>query len=235
MVSPGAISRTAARPTARTPANRRAGAAVRADRRGGQGGRRRHHRRGPQRPHGPGALYWCDHARNHVSHQRPSAVWPRSGRGQPAAGRGPDRPLGARCPPAGSRSAAAGLRVRGRHHDQRRARAPGVCAGGDGPAECALRRPLSTAAAGRAPGRGRVLEGALGDRMTNPNYDTDFYAWAEAQAAALRAKDWARPGPEPPDRGGGGLGGPSSRRPRQRAEAAARAPVEMALSADASQ
>ena len=23
------------------------------------------------------------------------------------------------------------------------------------------------------------------------NYDTDFYAWAQAQAAALRAKDWA--------------------------------------------
>jgi Domain of unknown function DUF29 len=27
--------------------------------------------------------------------------------------------------------------------------------------------------------------------MTTPNYDTDFYAWAQAQAAALRAKDWA--------------------------------------------
>jgi hypothetical protein len=23
------------------------------------------------------------------------------------------------------------------------------------------------------------------------DYDTDFYAWAQAQAAALRAKDWA--------------------------------------------
>jgi Domain of unknown function DUF29 len=27
--------------------------------------------------------------------------------------------------------------------------------------------------------------------MTTPTYDTDFYAWAQAQAAALRAKDWA--------------------------------------------
>jgi Domain of unknown function DUF29 len=27
--------------------------------------------------------------------------------------------------------------------------------------------------------------------MTSPNYETDFYAWAQAQAAALRAKDWA--------------------------------------------
>ena len=27
--------------------------------------------------------------------------------------------------------------------------------------------------------------------MTTPDYDTDFYAWAQAQAAALRAKDWA--------------------------------------------
>src|SRR5262245_58438751 len=27
--------------------------------------------------------------------------------------------------------------------------------------------------------------------MTTPTYDTDFYAWAAAQAAALRAKDWA--------------------------------------------
>lgn len=27
--------------------------------------------------------------------------------------------------------------------------------------------------------------------MTTPDYDTDFYAWAHAQAAALRAKDWA--------------------------------------------
>jgi hypothetical protein len=27
--------------------------------------------------------------------------------------------------------------------------------------------------------------------MTAPDYDTDFVAWAEAQAAALRAKDWA--------------------------------------------
>jgi Domain of unknown function DUF29 len=27
--------------------------------------------------------------------------------------------------------------------------------------------------------------------MTTPDYHTDFYAWAEAQAAALRAKDWA--------------------------------------------
>ena len=26
--------------------------------------------------------------------------------------------------------------------------------------------------------------------MTTPTYDTDFYAWAQAQAAALRAKDW---------------------------------------------
>jgi uncharacterized protein YPO0396 len=27
--------------------------------------------------------------------------------------------------------------------------------------------------------------------MTTPDYDTDFYAWAAQQAAALRAKDWA--------------------------------------------
>jgi Domain of unknown function DUF29 len=27
--------------------------------------------------------------------------------------------------------------------------------------------------------------------MTTPDYDTDFAAWALAQAAALRAKDWA--------------------------------------------
>jgi hypothetical protein len=27
--------------------------------------------------------------------------------------------------------------------------------------------------------------------MTTPDYDTDFYAWAQAQASALRAKDWA--------------------------------------------
>jgi hypothetical protein len=27
--------------------------------------------------------------------------------------------------------------------------------------------------------------------VTTQDYDTDFYAWAEAQAAALRAKDWA--------------------------------------------
>jgi Domain of unknown function DUF29 len=27
--------------------------------------------------------------------------------------------------------------------------------------------------------------------MTTPDYHTDFYAWAQAQAAALRAKDWA--------------------------------------------
>jgi hypothetical protein len=27
--------------------------------------------------------------------------------------------------------------------------------------------------------------------MTTPTYDTDFYAWAAQQAAALRAKDWA--------------------------------------------
>jgi Domain of unknown function DUF29 len=27
--------------------------------------------------------------------------------------------------------------------------------------------------------------------MTTPDYDTDFYAWTQAQAAALRAKDWA--------------------------------------------
>src|SRR5262245_46494099 len=31
----------------------------------------------------------------------------------------------------------------------------------------------------------------LGDLMTTPDYHTDFYAWAQAQAAALRAKDWA--------------------------------------------
>src|SRR5262245_34208699 len=30
-----------------------------------------------------------------------------------------------------------------------------------------------------------------GRGMTNPDYDTDFYAWAAQQAAALRAKDWA--------------------------------------------
>jgi Domain of unknown function DUF29 len=27
--------------------------------------------------------------------------------------------------------------------------------------------------------------------MTHPSYDTDFYAWTQTQAAALRAKDWA--------------------------------------------
>jgi uncharacterized protein DUF29 len=27
--------------------------------------------------------------------------------------------------------------------------------------------------------------------MTKATYDTDFYAWTQAQAAALRAKDWA--------------------------------------------
>lgn len=27
--------------------------------------------------------------------------------------------------------------------------------------------------------------------MTTPSYDTDFYAWTQQQAAALRAKDWA--------------------------------------------
>jgi hypothetical protein len=27
--------------------------------------------------------------------------------------------------------------------------------------------------------------------MTTPDYDADFYAWAQQQAAALRAKDWA--------------------------------------------
>jgi hypothetical protein len=27
--------------------------------------------------------------------------------------------------------------------------------------------------------------------MTTPNYDTDFYAWTQAQAAAIRAKDMA--------------------------------------------
>jgi hypothetical protein len=27
--------------------------------------------------------------------------------------------------------------------------------------------------------------------MSNPSYDTDFYAWTQAQVAALRAKDWA--------------------------------------------
>jgi Domain of unknown function DUF29 len=27
--------------------------------------------------------------------------------------------------------------------------------------------------------------------MTTPDYDTDFYAWTQAQAAAIRAKDWA--------------------------------------------
>jgi Domain of unknown function DUF29 len=27
--------------------------------------------------------------------------------------------------------------------------------------------------------------------MPTPDYDTDFYAWAAQQAAALRAKDWA--------------------------------------------
>jgi Domain of unknown function DUF29 len=26
--------------------------------------------------------------------------------------------------------------------------------------------------------------------MTNPSYDTDFYAWTQAQAQALQAKDW---------------------------------------------
>jgi hypothetical protein len=27
--------------------------------------------------------------------------------------------------------------------------------------------------------------------MTTPDYDTDFYAWTQQQAQALRAKDWA--------------------------------------------
>jgi len=27
--------------------------------------------------------------------------------------------------------------------------------------------------------------------MTTPTYETDFYAWAQAQAEALWAKDWA--------------------------------------------
>ena len=27
--------------------------------------------------------------------------------------------------------------------------------------------------------------------MTTPDYETDFYAWTQQQAAALRAKDWA--------------------------------------------
>lgn len=27
--------------------------------------------------------------------------------------------------------------------------------------------------------------------MTTPDYDTDFYAWTQAQAAAIRAKAWA--------------------------------------------
>jgi hypothetical protein len=27
--------------------------------------------------------------------------------------------------------------------------------------------------------------------MTTPDYDADFYAWTQQQAAALRAKDWA--------------------------------------------
>ena len=26
--------------------------------------------------------------------------------------------------------------------------------------------------------------------MTDPSYDSDFYAWTQAQAAALRAKEW---------------------------------------------
>ena len=26
--------------------------------------------------------------------------------------------------------------------------------------------------------------------MTTPTYETDFYAWTQAQATALRAKDW---------------------------------------------
>ena len=26
--------------------------------------------------------------------------------------------------------------------------------------------------------------------MTTPSYDTDFYAWTQAQAQALQAKDW---------------------------------------------
>src|SRR5512132_834297 len=29
-----------------------------------------------------------------------------------------------------------------------------------------------------------------GGRMTTPTYETDFYAWTQAQATALRAKDW---------------------------------------------
>jgi hypothetical protein len=33
--------------------------------------------------------------------------------------------------------------------------------------------------------------------MTTPDYDTDFYAWAAQQAAALRAKDWAALDVEP--------------------------------------
>jgi hypothetical protein len=35
---------------------------------------------------------------------------------------------------------------------------------------------------------GAPREGAA---MTTPDYETDFYAWAQAQAEALRAKDWA--------------------------------------------
>ena len=27
--------------------------------------------------------------------------------------------------------------------------------------------------------------------MTTPDYGTDFYAWTQAQAAVLRAKNWA--------------------------------------------
>ena len=27
--------------------------------------------------------------------------------------------------------------------------------------------------------------------MTTPDYDTDFYAWTQVQAAAIRAKEWA--------------------------------------------
>jgi hypothetical protein len=33
--------------------------------------------------------------------------------------------------------------------------------------------------------------------MTTPDYETDFYAWTQAQAEALRAKDWAHLDTEP--------------------------------------
>src|SRR6266403_1653518 len=37
---------------------------------------------------------------------------------------------------------------------------------------------------------GPPVDPAKGGGMTTPDYDTDFYAWTQAQAAALRAGQW---------------------------------------------